>query len=58
MQRIEETDIQGITDEFVFNEVVHNQMVTAIVNRFHYSPQNAISLIKNTLETLKDFPAL
>ena len=58
IQRTEEMDIQGIVDEFVYNEVMHKLMVTAIVNRFHCSPQKAITLIKNTPEILKVFPAL
>ena len=33
-------------------------MVTAIVNRFHCSPQEAITSVKKTPEILKDFPAL
>ena len=51
-------DIQGIVDEFVYNEVIHKLMVTALVNRFHCSPQQAITLVKNKPEILKDFPAL
>jgi len=33
-------------------------MVTAIVNRFHCSPQEAITLVKKTPEILKNFPSL
>jgi len=51
-------DIQGIVDEFVYNEVMHKLMVTAMVNRFHCSPQKAITFVKTTPEILKDFPAL
>jgi hypothetical protein len=51
-------DIQGIVDEFVYNEVIHKLMVTALVNRFHCSPQEAITSVKKTPEILKDFPAL
>ena len=57
IQRTEEMDIQGIVDEFVYSEVMHKLMVTAIVNRFHCSPQKAIALVKNKPENLKDFPA-
>ena len=58
MQRTEGMDIQGIVDEFIFNEVMHKLMVTAMVNRFHCSPQKAIALVKNTPEILMDFPVL
>jgi len=58
IQRIEEMDIQGVVDEFVYNEVMHKLMVTAMVNRFHCSPQEAIISVKKTPEILKDFPAL
>jgi len=58
IQRTEEMDIQGIVDEFVYSEVMHKLMVTAIVNRFHCSPQKAIALVKKRPEILKDFPAL
>ena len=58
MKRTEETDLQGIVDEFVYNEVMHKLMVTAMVNQFHCSPQNAITLVKNTPGILKNFPAL
>jgi len=51
-------DIQGIVDEFVYNEVIHKLTVTAVMNRFHCSPQQVITLIKDTPEILKDFPAL
>jgi predicted nucleic acid-binding protein len=58
IHRTEEMDIQGIVDEFVYNEVMHKLMVTAMVNRFHCSPQKAITFVKTTPEILKDFPAL
>jgi predicted nucleic acid-binding protein len=58
IKRTEEGDIQGIVDDFVYNEVMHKLMVTAIVNRFHCSPQKAIAHIKNTPEILKEFPTL
>jgi predicted nucleic acid-binding protein len=58
MQRTQELDIQGFVDEFVYNEVMHKLMVTAMVNRFRCSLQNAIALVKNTPGILKDFPAL
>jgi predicted nucleic acid-binding protein len=58
MKRTEDGDIQGIVDEFVYNEVMHKLMLTALVNRFHCSPQEAITYVKNTPEILKDFPAL
>ena len=34
IQRTEEMDILGIVDEFVYNEVMHKLMITAMVNRF------------------------
>ena len=58
IKRTEEMDIQGIVDDFVYNEVMHKLMVTAIVNRFHCSPQEAITSVKKTPEILKNFPAL
>jgi predicted nucleic acid-binding protein len=58
IKRTEDMDIQGIVNEFVYNEVIHKLMVTALMNRFHCSPQQAIIMIKNTPELLKDFPAL
>jgi len=51
-------DIQGMVDEFVYNEVMHKLMVTAIVNKLHCSPTKAIAIVKNTPELLKGFPAL
>jgi predicted nucleic acid-binding protein len=51
-------DIQGMVDEFVYNEVMHKLMVTAIVNQLHCSPTKAIAIVKNTPELLKEFPAL
>jgi predicted nucleic acid-binding protein len=58
IKRTEGTDIQGLVDEFVYNEVIHKLMVTALMNRFHCSPQQAIALIRDTPEILNDFPAL
>jgi len=58
IQRTEEMDIQGIVDEFVYNEVMHKLMVTAIVNKLHCSPANAIAFVKKTPELLKELPAL
>jgi predicted nucleic acid-binding protein len=58
IQRTEEMDIQGMVDEFVYNEVMHKLMVTAIVNQLHCSPAKAIAFVKNTPELLKEFPAL
>ena len=51
-------DIQGMVDEFVYNEVMHKLMVTVMVTRFHCSPQKAIALVKNIPDILKDFPVL
>lgn len=58
IKRTEDMEIQGIVDEFVYTEVIHKLMVTALVNRFHCSPQQGITLIKNKPEILKDFPEL
>jgi predicted nucleic acid-binding protein len=51
-------EIQGMVDEFVYNEVMHKLMVTAIVNQLHCSPAKAIAFVKNTPELLNEFPAL
>jgi len=36
---------------------MHKLMVTALVNRFHCSPQKAIAIVNNKPKILKDFPA-
>lgn len=58
IKRTEDMDIQGVVDEFVYNEVMHKLMATALVNRFNCSPQKAIIFVKNTPEILKEFPVL
>ena len=58
IKRTEDMDILGIVDEFVYNEVMHKLMVTAIVDRSHCSPQKAITIARKTPKILKEFPAL
>lgn len=41
-------------DEFVLNEVYHKLMITAIVNRYHCEPHEAISLIKRSPSILAE----
>ena len=58
IRRIEQMDIKGYVDEFVFNEVMHKLMVTALVNRDHRSPTEVIASVKDTPEILNELPEL
>ena len=58
MKRIEQSDINGYCNDFVFNEVIHKLMVTAIVNRYHYSPHEVVSIIKKEPKILNEIPEL
>ena len=51
-------EITGFVDEFVLNEVFHKLMVTAIVNRYRISPQEAVTSMKNNPGILKELPEL
>jgi len=58
IQRIENSEINGYCNDFVFNEVIHKLMITAFVNFYHCSPYGAVSLIKRKPEILNEFPEL
>jgi predicted nucleic acid-binding protein len=58
MKKIEDGDIFGFVDEFVLNEVLHKLMITAIVNRFHCAPHEAIAIVKHSPSILADLPHL
>jgi predicted nucleic acid-binding protein len=57
-KRIEGMEITGFVDEFVLNEMFHKLMVTAIVNRYRISPQEAVTSMKNNPGILKELPEL
>jgi len=58
IQRIERGEIIGLINDFVYNEVMHKLMVTALVNHNHCSPHEAISFIKREPEVLDELPEL
>ncbi|MCA1916979.1 type II toxin-antitoxin system VapC family toxin [Methanospirillum hungatei] len=58
IQRIERGEIIGLINDFVYDEVMHKLMITALINRNHCSPYEAVSFIKREPEILDQLPEL